>query len=427
MRLAGITFDIYDDQGASLDRDMLKTAGLSDDTSMLSQEELDRLPDRLFAFVATNAGEPIRKYAMHDGPNVVLSSAYFLAHLGNLPQELHSKIASNLVNAHAWYDLSPAEDLVKLSIAGAAMTALNVGLTGMQAMGEAGVQRGRHRQDMDAFRAAQSSGAKVADLNGTDAMSASGPSTKPKTNTLPLTTNSKTAWAHCGEISHLKVSSPREQVEDTHYAFPHLQRYPITTVGQLKVAMDYFDQNYYEFRPLERRVYAQAVDERAQELGVKVAGRIAQYTGDTCGPHTEAELFARARAFENTEIGGHYASFYEKRAALEPEVLAAGIDLLDTMAFPGGLHRGLRDAYAAVYEDSVKTASEDVPGVRMWEVGADMVSDLDLAALAKRPTFLDKQFGEGFGLKFVADPSGTFLSLPPATRYLLARMARAAT
>jgi hypothetical protein len=86
----------------------------------------------------------------------------------------------------------------------------------------------------------------------------------------------------------------------------------------------------------------------------------------------------------------------------------------------------MRDAYAAVYEDAEKTAAPVSPGIKMWRVGTDTVPEYDLAALARRPTFLDRQFGAGFGLKFVADPEGTFLSLPMSVRYLLARMARSA-
>ena len=422
MRLAGITFDIYDDQGASLDRTMLKTAAIAPSTAMLEPEELDALPDRLFALVGTNGDDVVRKYAMHDAPHVVLSSSYFLANRQSIPQELHGKIAANLVNAHAWYELEPAEELVKVAIAGAAMAALNVGLTGMQAAGEIGAQRGRHRSDMDAFRAAQSSGAKVADLNGTDVMSASAPSTK---KTVPVTPSKVAEWQHCGELSRLSVRKPVEKIAETHYALPHLQRYPITTPEQLKLAMDYFDQNYREFRPLERRAYAQAVEHRSEELGVKMAGLVTKYAGEAYGPHLEAELLARVEASVNRPAGEHYAVFYEKRAELSPEVMAAGLDMLDNLAFPGGA-RGMRDAYAAVYEDAEKTAAPVSPGIKMWRVGTDTVSEYDLAALARRPTFLDRQFGAGFGLKFVADPEGTFLSLPMSVRYLLARMVRSA-
>lgn len=420
MRLAGITLDLYDDNGADLNLETVKAAGFSPErVEVLSHTELDALPDRLFAMVGTNDGDVVRKYAMHDAPHAVMSMQYFLDHRRSLPEQLWPKIAGNLVNACAWYDLEPPEELVKIALLGAALTALDVSNT-------VGTERTRHKADMANFRAAQASGAKIADLQGTTAMSLSGPSKKP---TMPTLSLHKTAgWQHCGELAAMEVRAEEKIAENTHYAFPHSQRYPITTVEQVKSASAFFADYANDMPPLERRIFAHSVHLRAEELGVKVAGKIEKYAGNDYGPHFEGEMAKRMTVFENTPVGPQYREFYEKRAAIEPDVMASSLTLLDQAAFARGGHGNFRDAYAAVYEDSTKQAGiGNSPEFEMIRTEDSVVSTDDLQRLAQRYTKLDALFGDGFGLKFMADPKKIYLGLPPGQKRILARLARATT
>jgi hypothetical protein len=399
---------------------LLKTAGIDPTaTSIPEVSELNALPDRLFAFVATNGpNEVIRKYAMHDRDSLVLSEHYFLEHKGSIPEQLHSKIAANLVNACAWYDVTPSEELVKIALLGAAMTALD-------AANPVSTEGTRHKQDMSRFRAAQSAGAKVADLNGTDAMPLSGPQRTRSPSTMPVTTNSKTAWHHCGDVAGLEIARKKVAAENTHWAFPD-KRYPITTGEQVKRAMQFFDDHASELAPIERRIFAQSVCQRADELGVKVAGRIEKYAGDTYGPHFDTELKARMQTFADRPVGEQYQTFYEKRAEMAPDLMAAAVTMLDTLAFPRGMGN-FRDAYAAVFDGSIKTAGiAKPPDFEMFQVGPDTVSTEDLARLAGRFQKLDALFGAGFGLKFLGDPKKVFLGLPDGQKTILARLARSA-
>lgn len=426
MRLAGITLDMYDDRGAllaeKLSGDELKLAGIGD-TTLLTLGQLNQLPDRLFAMVGTNDGDVVRKYAMVDRGHLATSMLYFLENKDRVPEELHPKIAANLVNACAWYDLDPPEELVKTALLGAALTALD-GANLINSEGQ------RHKQDMARFRTAQMSGAKVADLNGSSVMPLSGKSVKEPSG-LPVSSNKNAEWLPCGELSALEAVAKVAERANTHFAHPHTGKYPITTEEQLKTAAGYFDEYKNDFPPLERRVFAQSVHERAEELGVKVAGAIYEYAGESYGPHFEQELLARVGNFDGTPIGEGYKYFYEKRAAYEPAVMAQALAMLDARAglFDRFVSADFRDAYSAVYSGGVKMASDAAAASTfdVWNVGNDTVSTDDLLHLRSYAPRLDALFGAGFGEKFTNDPRKTFLGMEDSQKLVLARLARRTT
>jgi hypothetical protein len=171
MRTAGIVLDIYDDPKGLVLRQKLAATGVEMPQKLASLQSfgpdgLDQLPDRLFALVAENHGEVLRKYAMHDEPHLATSIIYFLECGHLLPDEAQSKVASNLINACSWYDMDPPEPLVKRAVLGTAMNAAVAGL-GVMDMGEKAREgSSRARKNMDDLREAQASGAKVAGRAG---------------------------------------------------------------------------------------------------------------------------------------------------------------------------------------------------------------------------------------------------------------------
>lgn len=426
MRLAGITFDMYDDRGellaARLSEAGLKLASLGD-TELLTETQLAALPDRLFAMVGTNDGDVVRKYAMHDRGHAATSMLYFLENIDNIPETLRPKIAANLVNACAWYDLEPPDELVKIALLGAVMTAVD----GVNTLSS---EASRHKTDMARFRAAQAAGTKVADLNGTDTMPLSGRGHGKKPSNNPVTSGKMAAWVPCGELSQLEVEKVAV-VTNTHYAFPHTKEYPITTTDQVKAASAWFDEYYRDLPPLERRVFSQSLHGRAEELGIKVAGAATKYAGDSYGPHFETEMQGRIRALDGNPVAEGYKLFWEKRAAFEPSVMAEALALLDARAgiFDRFVSSDFRDAYAAVFDDSTKVAGMADAGASdfaLWDVGNDTVSTDDLLNLRSHvePHRLDRLFGPGFAHKFASSPVETFKSLPSAHQLVLARLAR---
>lgn len=165
MELAGVILDVYDDPKGLVLRNKLASRPLPAklaSSRLLEVEDLDRLPDRVFALVAENHGHPVRKYAMHDEAHLVTSLIYFDECRELLPEPVRQKVAANLVQGCGWYDIQPPESLVKTALIGAALNVLG----GVQALGEARdvVRQGRARgeEDMAVLRANQASGAKVA-------------------------------------------------------------------------------------------------------------------------------------------------------------------------------------------------------------------------------------------------------------------------
>ena len=142
MNLAGVILDLYDDpKGLVLRQKAAELGGLPSKVAsaeLLDYEDLNRLPDRVFALVGTNAGQPVRKYAMHDEAHLLTSLMYFekCGHL--LPAEVRQKVASNLTVGCGWYDVPAPAVVTKLaSLVGGAMHGLMAGLGAAEAVGGA--------------------------------------------------------------------------------------------------------------------------------------------------------------------------------------------------------------------------------------------------------------------------------------------------
>jgi hypothetical protein len=514
MRIAGIVLDLYDDPKGVVLRNKLASSDRQlppklASARVLSAEELERLPDRLFAMVATNGDEVVRKYAMHDEAHLVLSMIYFdeAGHL--LPPEVQQKVAANLINGCSWYAMDPPEALVKRAMIGGALTALTAGMGVMDMASKAreGAQQGRER--MEAFRQAQASGTKTssgreiqlsldqdsamqrgegpesghiwdafshfsdleathrkldaqlakrdqpdpvlgghphrhkkADLVGTEAMpqatlrSGSGRSSPTSRLNLPMKTAAgkiaavmvPEGWVHAGDITRAEAPVTVKKASHTRFALPHLQRYPIDSAALVTKAASYFDEHLFDFPLTERRVFAQSVVSRADELGVKVAGRVLDYAGEGYGPNLVPELHARIHQFEGTGHEAVYELLLEKRAEVDPMIMAEMLREADeetgasrSYGRPGV---GLLDPYAAVYGGAKVAAKKPKEEeTYSWNEGGDYVSGMQLMALAKQGLKLNEMFGAGFADEFQKDPIGVFKSMPSPQKVVLSRLA----
>lgn len=120
-KLSGLVLDVYDDADGEVMKalyperssvpDMVKTA------QRLTPDQLDRLPEDVFALVLEDDGVELRKYACADAGNTRLAIDYFLHNGYKLPPEAQKVAAANLVTACGWYDdLEPPEELEKVAI-----------------------------------------------------------------------------------------------------------------------------------------------------------------------------------------------------------------------------------------------------------------------------------------------------------------------
>lgn len=473
MSLSNLVLDIYDDPRgevlvAALDRLGITFSEKVASSELASAEELSRLPDRLFALVTPDG---MRKFAMHDEAHVRTSILYFLEAAPRLSNEAQMKVAANLVNACADYDdLEPPVALVKLAV-----SPLTLGMGALAASGGVHEVKGVSAKNRDieaAFRAAQqpkmaSIGAQVmgdkgltqgmseverkstdrkavdegmrstrqlqpfktpavdrglpgpfghsldkkADLNGTQVM--------PYTPGVPKKKPEKVA--HLVVLGPLYREATKKVAAAKRYALPAESKYPIDTEGQVKQAAAYFEEYWRQFSPIDRREYANNVLHRADSLGVKVAGRLLDYGGDTYGDKLETQLQARIHNYSGKGLDAGYAELYEKRASLSPDEMALYLLRLDELTGASatwGTPLGFMDPFAATFS---KTAEEKQPF--SWVQGGDYVNEDGLTRLSATNAGLDKIFGNGFALRFQKDPVGVFKSLSDPQKVILSRLA----
>ena len=213
-----------------------------------------------------------------------------------------------------------------------------------------------------------------------------------------------------------------------HFALPHLRRYPIDTAELVKKAAAYFDEHIFEFPHEDRRIFAQSVFSRSEELGIKVAGDILVYAGDHYGPHIDGELHARISRFDGTGHEAVYELLLEKRADIDPMIMADMLRKADEKTGAakayGRLGTGFRDPYAAVYGGpKLAEAQPKEEDTYSWNMGTDYCNGIQLTALSKRGLKLNELFGDGFADAFQKDPIGQFKSMPDPQKVVLSRLA----
>ncbi len=429
MHLTGVILDIYDDPSVSVLR--AKLAGVElppglGDSSLLEEQQLATMPDRLFALVAINGGDLVRKYAMHDAPHVGTSIVYFLEKGHLLPESMQKIAARNLLAACEWYELQPPEELVK--IAGL----LDAGLGVLDVKGRIESTMERSRSTMDGFRAAQAGASsemqKRADLNGTEMMPMSGYiSTWPHPRQTAKQPSSSPAmkravWEHAGDLTDHKPKV-KEAMIVTSFCLPSEKQYPIDSYAQVKTASAYFDEHWPKFSLEQRREYAVNLAARLDELGLPSTDNINKYAGHEYGPYVEIELAARIRNYDGTGHEEGYQVLMEKRAMTPPHVMVDMLVELDSTSGADqkyGTPLGFRDPFQAVYGK----VAEDSKKVWSWSEGNEYVNESQLTDLAlNRYQSLDRAFGMDVRKSFQKDPIGVFTSMPDPQKVVISRLA----
>lgn len=465
--------DMYDDPSASVLRGHLgRTSGRLTEKLAAFQPNADGLldlPDRLFALVGTQAGEKIRKYAMHDPEHLATSILYFLECGGQLSEDVRTKVAMNLITGCGWYQTPPPEALTKVAFLG---SALATGLTAASVPGTVRKSRETNVLNQNSLRAAQMSGikeasrarhvtvtneeeahrtlerfirgeedtadtyaafgdgypnpfddpeglAKSADLAGTEAASFGALSNDPRPKT-PQRRFASGKVANVGEVV-LKTAQIQQAAPATYYALPARFLYPIDTVEQVKRASVYFDQHHQAFEMDDRRIFAQSVATRAAELGVPIHSyTLEKLAGDEYGPHIRTELQGRISALEGTDKEAAYEVLLENLDDIPPIVMYDMLKLADRKAgLDEGYGRpvtGMRDPLSAVF------GAPERP-IYSWADKGHYVNEEILRSYAKLVPQVDKLMGEGWSERFCKDPIKAFEQLSDDQKIIVARIA----
>jgi len=233
------------------------------------------------------------------------------------------------------------------------------------------------------------------------------------------------SWERSGDLRPFTGHTTVKEAQYEHFCLPHLRKYPIDSYELVKKADAYFCEHLHEIPLVERRVYAQNLAARADEIGVGMSEKVAAYTGDGYGPHIRAELVKRASAYAGTgrEIG--YEALLDRLNDVPPRVMAVLIkeadDKTGASAVYGREVNGFRDPYQAVFGKSASTSEYE------WSAGGVRTTGSDLSKLAKTASIkLSEVFGAGFGESFAKDPTGIFESMPDPQKALIAKMANQA-
>lgn len=463
-KLSGLKLDVFDDSEGEIIKQLFPTANdlpeLVKSAQVLTEDARGALPDDLFALVLRDGDVSLRKYACIDGGNTALNVEYFLRQHYLLPEEAVKVAADNLVTACHWYDIEPPDALKKLS-------------------SDAAPSVGRQRiwKDMEgnlSYHDDQSWATKTAEVVGTSDMptqvtkpSQPGDTRKQREGRLapiPKTAAERFEAALAGETlergedmptedqpkahpqakvmkPHVDVSGkePPKLIEEksaSYFCMPSIGRYPIDSFGQVKTANVYFQDQYKNMAPEDRREFAENLYKRAEQLTFPVAQVVEEYgaPGFAKKAHVVNCIDVRIELLrpygeqgDTEQVKEACVDFTEKyeglkglHGQLEPQIFALTLQELDKRAGIDALWDG--DVPDPFYSTFAKTAKEVDPKDAIV-IGNEYMKVDDLKTYARRGgEQLELAFGEDFIKEFQADPEAIFDSMPMDQKKIIMKM-----
>lgn len=485
MRTSGLTLDFYDDAGCEQLKEMFPKAEdvprTTKTASILSQDDQDRLPDDLFAFVAHYEGQTLRKFACFDSGNTDLSVHYFLKNAHKLPGQAQQQVAQNLKVACAWYGLNVPEELEVIASGGgvkvggiigavarkAASNPIGVASTALTLPSQVQGTHGEIKRNLAATRAAQEATGlsavtpeqvahfKGAEVVGTTDMPIQPPSddSKPKTVAVIKKTGAAqkmdiyaagreekgkpdTNEATKGKAPvvapkmnpHIDVTGKTASLEIpqafTNYALG--DKYPLDSYMHVKTANAYFKEYGMMFSPTERREYCSAVVQRADALGVEVDPMVRKYGSAGYAPDDEIEMALQMR--RNVLQSQTALDLLDKMASarkdLPPRAFVEALEEFDKVAcINHHWDSAIYDPYFSTYGTSEKTASEKEESF-VDNIGNARITGHQLKAVSlTKHLQLRDVFGEDFCDEFKKDPVGIYNSMPREQKLMLINLA----
>ncbi len=199
-------------------------------------------------------------------------------------------------------------------------------------------------------------------------------------------------------------------------------KYPLDDYAQVKVASAYFDYHAVDFTPKERRVFAQNMVKRANDLGVLTSKLARHYASDNYGPNEHLFMQLDARRPYVNDVGN---------AVLDKIAQIAGQVPPDEFAeLLGDFDRESKIAhlYGTFISDNYLTTLGYKEASWSADVDGEIVNAKNLADLVdKFPHLIKQRFTEDIWEGMLEDPTGTFDTLPLDQKKIMGRMALSAT
>lgn len=455
-KLATAVIDFNDDSSGDIFRDIFPTVeSIPEIIKTASREEPK---DHEYAVVMVNDGIKFPKYAMHDAGNTVLSVIYLIKQAELLPNEVVKVAAENLINASGRFKLPIPEELKELASnlsskgievrtrdkswrpvdtlkqvddleAGREVKTASL-RAGLKTVGENALRGGAIGagagalnsliNDGDIVRGA-GRGAIAGSISGTlggalwggkpgigtalfGYRAADKPYERRKRNTVDVTN---------------KEPEPKTVEKKAQYLL--LGEYPVDTYDQVKMAQEYFLENWREFEPVQRREYCSKLASRMEDISMQVPQPISQYASESYGADVDRYVSAR-KDYVAEDLHPVLDSLLNKKAHVNPDTFAEALQEFDKIA---GLDRfwdsRLHDPYRSTFGVSLtKIANDD------W-VFTDLglhIDESDLVRLSRKKISLVRdQFGEDFAERFIKHPKRAFDTLDKDTKVICARLA----
>ena len=470
--------DFYDDPNGSVLKskipgpesipDFIKTA------ERLTPEEMEKLPDDVFALVAFDGTDKMRKFACVDKGNVALSVIYFMENKDKMPWEAQKTAAANLKTACGWYDLDPPKELKKLALAGAILPLAGGAMTVAQGHGSYKRRKAAMQQGMSPSRAMT----KVTELYGSHPMPVSRPREKNASDprqldwenkwevkrkkalgSMPSDPAAKAAWVEKArawekknpgsdaylmpgtvdtpkpgktppwaktaslepyvDVTGLKPSVPK--VKEAGSRFCLNGKYPIDTAEQVEKAASYFASYADRFHPFDRHQYCVKLASRADELGMTLSQEIQRYGSTKTAQDAHVGVYRRQRMFrEGTGEHGLLEEMKVKCASIKPEVMAKVLEDFDCAT-------GLDKMWGAEIPDPYLTMFGPEK-IAEWSFthGNDQINESRLQRCAQEcRKELEDHFETDLVEEFRRDPQQIFDSLPLDHKRIIMRISQA--
>lgn len=469
MQTAGLILDLYDnpkDLGViypTLDEvpELVKSA------EVLSVEDLNRLPDTVFALVLVDGDTSLRKYACVDGGGTEVSMRYFLLHGHKLPEEAQKVAAANLITACGWYGISPDPAIEKIALGlntvmTAAMapsllkgTSQQIGdnLTGIAAGGRQVMPVQQQREVGRMLKGAEASGTSLLPSQDPGDLKADVARGRPGTSNTSAQKSASTGHlvpGHTGEQGDMLEQAlgitgeqyqkapqtptqalrpyvdvtgkqpPRKLETKTASTHAYNNVFPLDDYAQVKQASAYFDANLAAMPPEMRHEFAVRMVGRASAMGIEFSKEAAAYgsTEFADDAHLQVALGMR-RPFLSKEAAAAADELYAQKEVLGPDLYRELLEGIDKQAeLDWRYDRFIWDPYASTY--GVKTAA----ATETWSHANDYVTRKQIENFSITAGLsLRDDYGDDFVKDFQKDPWGIFNSLPLPQKLRLARRA----
>jgi hypothetical protein len=402
--------DFYDDPSANVLKgklpDLKAVPEFIKTAERLSLEEMDKLPDDVFALVTWDGTEKMRKFACVDQGNTALSVIYFLQNRDLLPDEAQKTAAANLLTACGWYDMAAPAELEKVALLGAAMGALTMG----SALAEG---RGKLKRQKRLMK----SGVPASQVVKTDELTGSSPMPR---GSDPEKRASAVLHPH---VDITGLMAPLKIVEDEaeHYCLVKegAARYPIDTISQVEQAISYFEEHGTKFDPFDRHLYCTKLASRASDLGLVPPEVVERYGSTKMAQDFHVGVFTRQRMFrEGTSEHSLLDEMQKTASVYKPEVMAAALEQFDRTH---GLDRlwdsQIPDPYFTFFgpEKLAEWSYSD---------GNDTITAERLKRCAEQDKVaISRLFDDDLAKEFSKNPQQIFDSLPRDSKRIIMRVA----